>query len=292
MNEDDPGFLLHAPTEQQSLAEIVRARIGPALQALLLFGSCLSPELRQPGSIPDLLALVDDLDAALRGLGCGALTRVLGRTLPPITLALADPARDRAIAAKLNLISSEAARRSIAALPDLYLAGRLSKPVALLWSRDASSADAARALHKEALAQVIEQALRGLRGGCSMDAAVDAVITLSYRAEVRPEGPEKLQALRRGFPSFYSRTVPAAIEAAAPRLGFMFEPGPQGGAPRLRDVRDPARRAADLRALERLLRRSRRRAVLRWPRQLLIYRGAIGYVLGKLRRVRSQRETP
>jgi hypothetical protein len=36
--------------------------------------------------------------------------------------------------------------------------------------------------------------------------------------------------------------------------------------------------------LERLLARSRRRAMLRWPQQLFVFRGAVGYVMGKLRR--------
>jgi hypothetical protein len=39
-----------------------------------------------------------------------------------------------------------------------------------------------------------------------------------------------------------------------------------------------------VRALDGLLRRSRARAVLRWSRQLLVYKGWLPYVLGKLRR--------
>jgi hypothetical protein len=38
-------------------------------------------------------------------------------------------------------------------------------------------------------------------------------------------------------------------------------------------------------ALSRLLLRSRARALLRWSRQLLLYRGWLPYLVGKLRRV-------
>jgi hypothetical protein len=286
----EPAQLFAAPPELAAVGEVARAAVGPSLQALLLFGSCLGAGMRQPGSIPDLLALVDDLDAALRHLGCGPLVRALGRTLPPLTLALVDArsARPgRAVLAKLNVVATATAQRAIQGLPDLYLAGRLSKPVALLAARDAQGARDAAALHHAAVEQLIDRTLRGLCGDTPLGDAVDAVIGLSYQAEVRPEGAEKVAALRRSFPDFYRRTVPALIAARAPACGFTLEPSLEQVL--LRDGRAPGQRQEELRALELLLWRSRWRAVLRWPRQLVVYRGALGYVLGKLARVRRQR---
>ncbi|MFO0578004.1 MAG: hypothetical protein U1A78_28675 [Polyangia bacterium] len=292
----EPAALSAAPSEFTALGELARAAIGPSLQALLLFGSCLSAGLRQPGSIPDLLALVDDLDAALRHLGCGRLQRALGRTLPPLTLALVDPraaACRGVVLAKLNVVTMATAQRAVAGLPDLpdlYLAGRLSKPVALLVARDAHGARAAAALHRDALEQLIDRTLRGLARDTRLVDAVDAVIGLSYRGEVRPEGAEKIAALRRSFPDFYQYAVPAVIAARAAACGFTLAPLEPDHA-LLRDGRTAAQRRQDRRAVARLLRRSRWRAVLRWPRQLVVYRGALGYVLGKLMRVRRQRGT-
>ena len=45
-------------------------------------------------------------------------------------------------------------------------------------------------------------------------------------------------------------------------------------------------RRRDARALAHLLRRSRVRALLRWSRQLLVYRGWLPYLAAKLRRRR------
>jgi hypothetical protein len=287
----ESGFQAEAPDGFELLAVRVVERIGPSLQALLLFGSCLAPGLSQASSVPDLLAIVDDLDAALVSLRCGPIVRALGRTLPPFTLAFhepgARPGPGHELRAKLNLIALSTARQVLAALPDLYLAGRMSKPVALLWACDVASAEAARAVHEDSLAAVIERALRRDAGDRSVSDAVDAVIGLSYQAEVRPEGPEKVRALRKSFADFYARIVPARILSIAERAGFAVE----GAGPELllRDLRGAEQRAMDRRSVSALLRRSRMRAILRWPRQLIVYRGAVTYVLGKWRRVLRQR---
>lgn len=285
----ESGFLAEAPDGFELLAARVVERIGPPLKALLLFGSCLAPGLSQASSVPDLLAVVDNLDAALVALRCGPIVRALGRTLPPFTLAFHEPGAGPAseLRAKLNLIALATARQAITALPDLYLAGRMSKPVALLWACDAASAEAARAVHEDSLAAVIERALRRDAGDRSVSDAVDAVIGLSYQAEVRPEGPEKVRALRSSFADFYARIVPARILPIAERAGFAVD----GAGPDLllRDLRSAEQRAMDRRSVSALLRRSRLRAILRWPRQLIVYRGAVTYVLGKWRRVLRQR---
>lgn len=285
----ESGFQLEAPEGFGLLAIRVVARIGPSLRALILFGSCLAPGLSQASSVPDLLAVVDDLDAALVALRCGPLVRALGRTLPPFTLAFQGPGAEpeSELRAKLNLVALSTARQAIEELPDLYLAGRMSKPVALLWARDEASAEAARSLHEDSLAAVIDRALRRSTGDRSVTDSVDAVIGLSYQAEVRPEGPEKVRALRASFADFYARIVPAQLLPIAERAGFSIDrSGPEL---RLRDLRSVEQRAADQRSVTTLLRRSRLRAILRWPRQLIVYRGAVAYVLGKWRRVLRQR---
>src|SRR5437764_151217 len=136
MRETPPTVPL--PEGFMPLGEQVRDQLGEQLGALLLFGSCLSEQTRQPSSVPDLLAFVENLDATLRRLGCGPVQRALGRWLPPLTLALRErlPGGPGRTLAKLNLIELPVARRAVRELPDLYLSGRLSKPTAWLWHRD------------------------------------------------------------------------------------------------------------------------------------------------------------
>lgn len=104
------------------------AQIGSGLRALCLFGSCLQPGSTATGGIPDLgpSRRWQPGTASPPRLHYGVLTRFLATGLPPLTLALRDANRQR-IVAKLNLIEISAAAEQLTRLPDLYLAGRMSK---------------------------------------------------------------------------------------------------------------------------------------------------------------------
>jgi hypothetical protein len=248
--------------------------------------------------VPDLLAFVSDLGATLEKLGCGPVTRALAGVLPPLTLAL----RERTAAghgrplAKLNLIELPVAQQAVRELPDLYLAGRLSKPTAWLWQRDPQCRVAVEALLDEAATAVADLTLRGLDGKdgpVALEAVVQLYIGQSYLAEVRPEGQEKWRALRDSFPAFYDQRVGPLLLARAPQLGLrpVLPPGPPAAhaALTLLDERAPSQRHADHKARALLLRRSRLRTVARWPKMALVYRGWLPYLLGKLQRVLRQR---
>lgn len=269
-----------APPGLDALAAGLAARLGDTLQAVIGFGSVLSPRLQKKGSIPDLLAVVDDVDDALRRLGEGRLVRALARVLPPIVVAYA---RGRGPAlAKLNVVAADVAAREVEGGRDLYLAGRLSKPVALLWVRDAGAERAALDLHGMAIRRIAAETVLGLAGDAPLADVVTAAIALSYRAELRPEGGDKFTAIAAAFPEFYGQTLPALLREAAARRGFAVA----GGV--CRDVRAAATRAAHRGHARRLLRRSRLRVAARLLRQLVVYRGALAYVRGKLRRLRSR----
>ena len=86
-----------APTDQLT-------RVVPGLRAVLLFGSTLARETRSATSIPDLVAIVDDVDAALAAFDVTPVARQLAGPLPPITVALRAPGSAET-RAKVNLIS-------------------------------------------------------------------------------------------------------------------------------------------------------------------------------------------
>jgi hypothetical protein len=236
------------------------------IHTVVRFGSCLSPSTRRPDSIPDLLALVDDLDATLRALQQPRVVRGLARVLPPLTLA--------ADGAKLNLIEPSVALAELRARRDLYLAGRLSKRLEIVLARDRTI----DALVDEAVRAVVESAALGLPRRISLDDAVLRCLQISYLAEVRPEGADKARALHDAFPDFYRARFRPLVEAHARARGLAITRDA------VVDDRPPAVRIAEARALRSLLLRSRTRAVLRWPKQALVYRGWLPYVIGKWRR--------
>ena len=260
---------------------LVRERHGEELRSLILFGSCLSPSTQRPGSIPDLFALVEDLPAALRCEGVGGLARRVARALPPTTIALRAPWR-RDTAAKLNLIEPSTLRDELKEARDLYLAGRLGKQTRTLWSRDDACSHELAGLLDQAAARLVETVLDGLPAQCPIELAVQRCVVISYEAEVRPESDLRIQATYRAFAAEYqARYGPLLVGRAAAR-GFEVRAG------MLVDGRSAASARRDRRSFRALLWRSRLRSVARWPKQALVYRGWPSYILGKLRRGRSQ----
>lgn len=257
------------------------ARLGSNLRAAWVFGSFVTPGVRRPDSIPDLVALVDDRARAVGALARGPLVRWLCAPLPPAILRLSVGER----AAKLNLFTPADAAEALDAPRDLYLVGRLSKASRLLYARDASCAaqhDALRAAAEQVMAGL---ALQDLPPRCLLDDAVRACLRLSYRAEVRPERPARLEAAFADHAAEYRARYAPALLGHAARRGLIVE----GEA--LVDPRPEDARQVEAAALAALLRRSRRRFLLRMLRQGLVYRGAVGYLIGKLRRARSQPQT-
>jgi hypothetical protein len=266
--------------EIESLAGLVRARHGAGLRSLTLFGSCLTPATRRPGSIPDLLALVDDLDVALEHEGIGPVARVAARFLPPATVALRDRGR-RDTVAKLNLVEPATAERALRAPRDLYLAGRLGKHTQALWVRDEACARERCTLLDAAATTIVDVVLNGLEPRCALEEAIRRCVAISYAAEVRPESPAKIEALQRAFAAEYdARYRPLLVDRARARGIFVEDDD-------LVDRRAPQAALVALRDRDALLSRSRIRSVARWPKQAMLYRGWLPYLAGKLRRAWS-----
>jgi hypothetical protein len=260
------------------------AQIGSGLRALCLFGSCLQPGSPATGGIPDLLAILDDgsLEPLLRRLHYGVLTRFLATGLPPLTLALRDPEGQR-IVAKLNLIEISAATDQLTRLPDLYLAGRMSKKTVIMYARDPACRLEFEELSLQAARQIAALAVRELPVRTPLVDVVRACIALSYRAEVRPEGPTKMKALYASFAAFYDqRFMPLLVTEATARNIRHDEKEEL-----LLDERSEHLRSQDRHQVAGQLRISRLRTLLRWPKQMIVYDGWISYALSKRGRARQ-----
>lgn len=273
---------INAITRREPLVALTTNQLGDGIRSLLLFGSHLGADASRRG-VPDLLAVVENgsLAPMLRRLGCGPLVRRIAPRLPPITLALAE---GREIRAKLNLLESDVAAAELSRLPDLYLAGRLSKRTQLLYAREPDCQRELDAMCERAAAQVARLVVRDLPRRGSIEDAARACIAISYRAEVRPEGPAKLRALYDSFGDYYAQRFTPLLIAAAAERGVRVD----AAAAMLIDDRDEDARRRDRAELSAFLRRCRVRAVLRWPKQALCYRGWLTYVVEKRRRAHAQ----
>jgi hypothetical protein len=247
----------------------------PGLRSAVLFGSCLSPATRKPTSIPDVFAFVDDLDAALAALVVSPLARRLARRLPPATLALEAGGRT---VAKINLATPAAVADSLRRLPDLSLAGRLSKKTRLLFHHDAVPRVELTRILEGAADAMARTALLALPRRASLEEAVRRCFALSYSAELRPEGPAQIAARFAAFSDeYHARYEPRLIATAAAR-------GVEVGQGELVDRRPTGVRLGERWALNALLWRGRLRSLARWSREPFLYRGWFPYLVGKLRR--------
>jgi hypothetical protein len=256
-------------------------RAVPGLRSAVLFGSTLSPATRTSTSIPDVFALVDDLDGALARFGVSRAGRWLARGLAPVTVALGADVAAGPTVAKLNLATSAQAREALARLRDLSLAGRLAKKSRLLLARD----DRARAEMTDLLDQATDAMARaatlGLPRRITVEQAVRRCFALSYRAELRPERPAQVDRRFAAFAEEYRQRYQPRLAAAARARGIAT------AEEAFVDQRHTVVRAREARALAVLLWRGRLRALARWARQPLLYRGWFPYLVGKLRRARA-----
>jgi hypothetical protein len=227
------------------------ARPERSVRAVLLYGSCLWSGLRRPTSHPDFFVIVDSL-RTWHGRRWPAL---LDRLLPPGTYRLRAGARQ----AKVSVTEShELARLCGLLAPDLHHLGRFSKRFALVWARDEMSRRLVIEAQTSALKTLAPLALARLGEAFSVDDFMRALLSLSYDGEVRIAEPGKVAALYQAEREHY-RAIGHALLADGPARA------------------DPA-------LLERRLRRSRRRAILRWPKYIWSYDGWLDYVTEKLAR--------
>jgi hypothetical protein len=244
-----------------AIAEVVRQLDPEDTKAVVGYGSWYEPELRKPRSFPDLYVIVDDYERYHES----GLHAWMNRVLPPNVYFLWDE-RDgrREVRGKYNVISAADLERECGPAPrDVYNAGRMTKVVWIAWARDAPSrawliarlADAHQMLAPVALAFLPE------RFGCD-DFSLE-LLGLSYRAEPRLEGWDYVRALHAAHADYYRGLHGELLDLFARSTSLLA-----ADAVGFRKLAHP-RWAEIARRARRLIRRSRRRGYLRWPRILL-----------------------
>ena len=263
----DAGLAM--PGAAQTAAPFLPALTEPArgVQAVLLYGSVLWAPIRGVTSHPDFIVVVD----SARGWHRGLSDRLWGAVLPPSVYCL----RMGEAQSKVSVVTAgELIAQTSAGASDLHLAGRLSKRVALVWWRDAQARQRIIDAQRAALETMARLALSRFQGSVELDSFLLALLGLSYESEVRIVEPGKVASLFEVERDHY-RVVGRALLAA---LGAVPLDGGGG-----RFSLPPGVAAAPAEAGRRL-RRSRRRAYLRWPKYLATYDGWLDYLVQKLER--------
>ncbi len=268
------GFAV--PAGAQALAQALLARHGAAVQAILLYGSCYRRGDDRDGLV-DLYLLVD----GYRSLHGAGLAAVANRVLPPSVYFLEVPLGERVLRAKYAILSLDALERGTGRRAfHPYFWGRFAQPTALLYARSDAVAARVRAALAEAVATFVARVVPILPR--EFDAALlwQRGLLLSYRAELRAERAESVQALWAAARAHYAGVTRAALArtpfvattaGAAEALRYRVEL-PAGA--RLRSQVAWAGR----RALGKIL------SVLRLVKGLFTFQGGPDYILWKIER--------
>lgn len=230
-------------------------------RAVIGYGSWMSDALRGPVSFPDLYLVVESSSRFHRS----AFHALMNAALPPNVYFLwREEEGRREIRGKYNVIGApELERECGPGMRDLYNAGRLTKRVWLAWTRDdATTQWLARQIVRAHLS-LTPIALALVRREFGVADFSRELLGLSYRAEARLEGWEKVRALYAAHEAHYRALHPLLLAAYAEATG-LIRPAGEGFR-----KESPSEWAAIARSSRRLLRRSRLRGYLRWPRIML-----------------------
>jgi hypothetical protein len=240
---------------------MVRKLYSDGVKAVVGYGSWYTHGLRKPTSFPDLYLIVDRYEQYHRS----RFHAWMNRTLPPNVYFLWDD-RDgrRNLRGKFNVISAaDLERECSAALHDLYNAGRLTKLVWIAWARDEPTRDWLVGRLADAHQTVAPLVLALLPERFDTDDFSLELLALSYRAEPRLEGWEHVRALHTAHAGFYRELHGVLIDAFVASTALI-----EAGGGNFRKLARPEWPELQRRA-RRLLRRSRWRGYLRWPRIIL-----------------------
>lgn len=198
---------LPAGSAVQALADRIRATYGDAVRGILFYGSCLRSGDDRGGMV-DLYVIVE----RYRDAYASRFWAVLNQILPPNVFYLEASAEGRVVRAKYAVLSlADLAAGTSAAWFHSYLWGRFAQPTAIL---HAQSPEVAEQLH-QALGQAVLTFLTRVIPCAPTRFSTRELwlkgLSLSYRAELRAERPEKVAGLFQSSPDYYERVTAAAL---------------------------------------------------------------------------------
>jgi hypothetical protein len=260
-----------------TLAGTIRAEQGGNLLALLFYGSHLN-RTASPESDHDFFLIMEDYGRAhsnrLHAWACGILPPSIYRR----RVWIPDGSEH---ACKVSILSAaDLARATGPDAPDSYILGRLGKRVAIVWARDEPARHGVEDAVCRAAAMCGAWALRGMQAPFSADAFVLEALALSYRCEERLEGWERAKVLFAADEAYF-RGVYGAFLAAAETAGLVRRLD-RDGLLRVSGAREARHR--ERRMYARFLARSRRRARLRWLKNIWTFEGWVDYMISKIKR--------
>lgn len=269
--------------ETDLFVEYFKETFGANLQAVVFYGSCLSDHTESETSILDFYLIANDYKTFHKKW----IHSYVNSLLPPALfyLELTDE-QGKSRACKYNVITQEDLESETSKkAKDFYHLGRFSKRLAFLYTESEWVAVQLIDTVINSWFALTPHALTISSNDFTVEDFAKNLLSLSYRGEIRLEKTdEKVRALYKAHEQFYCRMLGGilALWAKQNRDRFKSSEDLPDGYYMLR--RTPASRSANNQALVKILKRSRRRAKLRWPFQMFTVKGWVDILLAKLER--------
>jgi hypothetical protein len=258
-----------------ALADRLLADHGDAIEAILFYGSCLRTG-EDRGGLVDLYVLVD----RYRAIEPRSLLAALNKLLPPNVFYIEVPFENRVVRAKYAVLSLKDFRAGASCWFHSYIWGRFAQPVGLIYARNAKIRNYIQSVLAQAVLSFVERVLPRVSNPFTARDLWQQGWTLSYRAELRAERPEKLIGLYEAASLYYEQLTHAALS----RLSFPVETQKENGIYHYTvSIPDRLGRGNQLDWTIRSW-QGKLLSVLRLLKGLLTFRGGVDYILWKIER--------
>lgn len=193
----------------RALIDEIRQRHGGAAQGILFYGSCLRSGDDFDGLV-DLYLLVDDYRSAFKS----RLQAFLNALLPPNVYYLEREFEGQIVRTKYAVLSlADFQKGTSMRWFHSYLWGRFCQPTALLYARDDAVAEIVLRCFARSVLTFIRRVLPQASEEFTAQQLWSLGLTLSYRAELRSEKPEKRARLFDAAPQYYEKITRLAVNA-------------------------------------------------------------------------------
>jgi hypothetical protein len=277
-----PEPLIHEIAKQSSekmqseftaLIDALKQRFGKALDAIILYGSCLHSSNLAEG-IADFYVLVDDY----RNAYSENYLRYLNSSLPPNVFYLEIPSHAGTLRAKYAVISTTDFEQGAQFWFHPYIWARFSQPTRLIEARNTAMRQRIYTAQAHAVIKFLESTLPLLESGPkSVELIWASGLMLTYAAELRAEREARAQLLVKLNLDTYQRLTVAAL----PSLNQLLIVQPDGEY----QIQTSSAQRLRARIYWRLRRwQGRLLSILRLSKATLTFRDCLDYAAWKIER--------
>jgi hypothetical protein len=260
----------------RALIDEIRQRHGEAVQGILFYGSCLRSGDDLDGLV-DLYLLVDDYRRAFNS----RWQAFLNALLPPNVYYLELKFEGQVVRTKYAVLTlADFQKGTSMRWFHSYLWGRFCQPTGLLYARDEAVAELILKCFGQAVLTFVRRVLPQADDEFTAQQLWSRGLTLSYRAELRSENPEKRARLYDAAPEYYEEITRLAVDAVAGPI----EINDHAGKLQYRQQVSAGKRFAGRCTWKLRSWQGKLLSVLRLLKATLTFEGGVDYILWKIER--------